>query len=149
MDENIRDGIYELLSRNEDKEVRMITEEEVLQTYINELKREFEKDIRNSAKQEKKRGKPRAAEEHEDLQKKYPLFSKRLEVFTTRFHSVNSGLRRLMLMPTFLVGLMMASRVGQHYQHASWFKVTSFMRMVEVHGSVSGAIAQDDDESSG
>ena len=24
MDENIRDGIYELLSRNEDKEVRMI-----------------------------------------------------------------------------------------------------------------------------
>ena len=55
------------------------------------------------------------AKEHEDLQKKYPLYSKRLEVFTTRFHMVNSGLCCLMLMLTFLVGLMMASHMGQHY----------------------------------
>lgn len=127
----------------------MITEEEVLQTYINELKREFEKDIRNNLKLEKKRGKTRKAEEHEDLQKKYPLYSSRLKLFATRYESVNSGLRRLMLMPNFMVGLMMASRVGQHYQHASWFKVTSFNKMVEVHGSVSRAIAQDDEELSG
>ena len=112
---NIRDSIYELLSKNENKEVCMITKEEVLQTYINELKWEFEKDIRNSLKQKKKQGKLRTAEEHENLQKKYPLYSKRLEVFIMRFHMVNSRLCCLMLMLTFLVGLMIASHIGQHY----------------------------------
>lgn len=149
MDENIRDSIYELLFKNKNKEVRMITKKEVLQTYINKLKWELEKDIRNSLKQEKKQGKLRMAREHKDLQKKYPLYLKRLEVFITRFHMVNSGLCCLMLMLTFLVGLMMASHMGQHYQHTSWFKVTSFNKMVKVHRSVSQVIAQNDNKSSG
>ena len=57
MNENIRDSIYKLLSKNENKEVCIITKEEVLQTYINKLKWKLEKDIRNSLKQEKKQGK--------------------------------------------------------------------------------------------
>ena len=57
MNENIRDSIYKLLSKNENKKVCMITKEEVLQIYINELKWKLEKNIRNSLKQEKKQGK--------------------------------------------------------------------------------------------
>ena len=46
LDEDWREAIYQQLSKNEDKDVRMVTDEEELQRYVNELKFEFEKDIR-------------------------------------------------------------------------------------------------------
>jgi hypothetical protein len=134
LDEDWREAIYQQLSKNEDKDVRMVTDEEELQRYVNELKFEFEKDIRINLEREQ--------DQHEDMQTKYPKYMARLKLIMSEFGKVNSGFRRIMNMPNFLVGLMMAARVGRHYLHAPWFKVASFNRMVDVHGSVSKAKPQ-------
>lgn len=139
---------YQLLSKNQDKHVLKVTEEEELQQYVNELKHEFEKDLRdNLSREEKKREREREREEGDgdgedededkDEQPKFPKYRARLKLITEDFGKVNTGFRSLMSMPNFLVGLMMASRVGRHYLHASWFTVTSFNRIMDVHGSVS------------
>jgi hypothetical protein len=36
-----------------------------------------------------------------------------------------------------MLGLVMAPRVQRHYQHAPWFQVVVFNKMVEVHGAMS------------
>jgi hypothetical protein len=136
---------YQLLSKNQDKHVLKVTEDEELQQYVNELKHEFEKDLReNLSLEERKREREReeggnddGETEDQDEQPKFPRYRARLKLITDDFGKVNTGFRSLMSMPNFLVGLMMASRVGRHYLHSPWFTVTSFNRMMAVHGSVS------------
>jgi hypothetical protein len=145
--EDMTIATYQLLSKNQDKHVLKVTEDEELQQYVNELKHEFEKDLRdNLLLEEEKRERAREGggdgdgdgkDEDKDEQPKFPKYRARLKLITDDFGKVNTGFRSLMSMPNFLVGLMMASRVGRHYLHCSWFKVTSFNRMMDVHGSVS------------
>jgi hypothetical protein len=159
MDEDWSLAVCQLLSKNDDKHVLKVTEEEELQRYVNELKHEFEKDLRKirlrKEKQEEERQQQRqqqqqqqqeqqqqqqqqqGEEEKEDMRVKFPKYMTRLKIITGEFGKVHSGFRRIMSMPNFLVGLMMASRVGRHYLHAPWFTVLSFSRMADVHGSVS------------
>ena len=68
---------------------------------------------------------------------KYPKYTAMLNGFAEKFNQVNVGFRRLTCMPTLMLGLVMASRVQRHYQHAPWFWVGVFNKMVEVHGAVS------------
>jgi hypothetical protein len=130
-DEDKREAIYQFLSENDDKAVHMKTDEERLQQLVNFLKLAFERDVRNNKLKERK------PEEHEELRIKYPDYWERLAKINEEFIGINAGYRRLTCMPTFMLGLVMASRIRRHYVHASWFRVTSFNKMLEVHGGVS------------
>ena len=99
---------------------------------MTQLKREFLKDMRKNQERE--------SEEHEDLRVRYPKYTAMLNGFADKFKQVNVGFRRLTCMPTFMLGLVMASRVRRHYQHAPWFRASTFNKMVEVHGAVSDTI---------
>jgi hypothetical protein len=132
-DEDHREALFQFLSQNEDLDQHKITDEEKLQLLITELKQEFLKDQRNAEKKKSKR----EVEEYEDLRVKYPLYTKKIGEFATKYNQVNVGFRKLACMPTFMLGLVMASRVRRHYQHASWFRVATFHKMAEVHGAVS------------
>lgn len=128
--------MFQYLSQNEMLGSHPVTDEEKLQQILTQLKREFLKDLRNNMERE--------MEEFEDLRVKYPKYSALLNSFATKFKQVNVGFRRLTCMPTFMLGLVMASRVQRHYQHAPWFRVGMFNKIVEVHGAVSDARKQSD-----
>ena len=107
------------------------TEEEKLQAMITYLKVAFERDIRKNKLNE------RVYEENEELKVKYSDYCERLEELSKNFLGTNPAYRRLMCMPSFVLSLVMASRVRRHYIHAPWFRVTSFNKMLDVHGGVS------------
>jgi hypothetical protein len=119
--------VYRLASRNETRGNFKATNEELLQELIDELKREFEKDLRTKTQLKK----------DEDYCVAYPLYTARIKEKAEKFKSVNRGFRKLACVPTFMLGMVMASRVRRHYVHASWFKVPSLIKMVDVHGAVS------------
>lgn len=120
-------AVYRLASRNETRGNFKATDEELLQELIDELKREFEKDLRTKKQLNK----------DEDYRVAYPLYTKRIKLKAEKFKSVNSGFRKLACMPTFMLGMVMASRVRRHFVHAPWFKAGSLVKMVDVHGAVS------------
>jgi hypothetical protein len=125
--EDLSYAVYRLASRNETHGNYKATDEELLQELIDELKREFEKDLRTKTRLNK----------DEDYKIAYPLYTKRIKEKAEKFKSVNSGFRKLACMPTFMLGMVMASRVRRHYVHAPWFKASSLVKMVDVHGAVS------------
>ena len=153
--EDEREAIYQYLSENTDKAVHKKTEEEGLQQLFNFLKIALERDIRlkkekkakkEAIKAKRDRGEAVEAEEdeedeeeeeHQGLALKYPGYVGRLKIMNKTYIGINSGYRRLTCMPTFMFGLVQASRVRRHYLHASWFRVTNFNKMLEVHGGVS------------
>lgn len=128
-DEDKREAIFQFLSQNETLGTHPATDEEKLQQILTQLKREFLKDLEKNTERE--------PEEHENLRVKYPKYTAMLNKFSEKFNQVNVGFRRLTCMPTFMLGLVMASRVQRHYQHAPWFRVGAFNKMAEVHGAVS------------
>jgi hypothetical protein len=60
-----------------------------------------------------------------------------LRRITQKFQRVNKGFRRIVLVPRFMFGLVMASRVGSHFSHSQWFQSSKLSKMVDVHGVVS------------
>jgi hypothetical protein len=128
-EEDKTEALFQHLSQNEDLSLHKLTDEEKLQEILTQLKREFLKDLRKNTERE--------SEEHEDLRVKYPKYTEKLNTFAKKYKNVNMGFRRLTLMPTFMLGLVMASRIRRHYQHAPWFRVGVFNKMAEVHGAVS------------
>jgi hypothetical protein len=48
-----------------------------------------------------------------------------------------SGYKCLFYIPSFALGLVMASHIWRHYTHSSWFKILSLNQMLKVHGMVS------------
>ena len=121
--------MFQFLSQNQSLGEHVATDEEKLQQILTQLKRAFLKDLRKITERE--------SEEHEDLRVKYPKYTAMLNGFSVKFKQVNVGFRRLTCMPTFMLGLVMASRVRRHYQHAPWFRASMFNKMAEVHGAVS------------
>ena len=120
-------AVYRLASRNETRGNFKATDEELLQELIDELKRKFEKDVKTKAELTK----------DEDYRIAYPLYALKIKEKAEKFKCVNSGFRKLACMPTFMLGMVMASRVRRHYVHAPWFKASSLVKMVDVHGAVS------------
>jgi hypothetical protein len=97
---------------------------------IDELKIEFNKGV------EVRRANNEALSEDEDYAE-YEDYAKLLKDKADLFKAVNSGFRKLACIDVFMLGLVMTSRVRRHYVHAAWFKVSSLVKMVEVHGAVS------------
>jgi hypothetical protein len=73
----------------------------------------------------------------EDYTFLYPLFMVAVKEKAVVYKQGSPGLRKLCSVPTFVLALTMASRIPHHYVHAKWFKVSTIMKMLEVHGTVS------------
>lgn len=124
--EDMADAIFRLISRNETKSMHQATEEELLQELVDELKREYLKDVKKM---------PDDTEEA-DYYTLYPRFMGAIGEKAEAYKQYNSGFRKLSCMPTFTLSLVMASQVRRHYTHAKWFRMGTFYKMVEVHGAV-------------
>lgn len=72
----------------------------------------------------------------EDYDLKYKKFNEKAIQKATEL--TRSGpYREIFALPAFTLALVMASRVNSHYTHASWFRVSSLAKMLEIHGTVS------------
>ena len=126
-----REAIYLYLSENDDTSTHKKTDEERLGQMITYLRVAFDRDVQRNKKKASK------YEEHQKINVKYKEYCERLEGLNVGFKGKNAAYRRLTFMKSFVLSLVMASRVRRHYQHASWFGVTAFNKMLDVHGGVS------------
>jgi hypothetical protein len=99
----------------------------MLQEVIDELKDAFEMDLRNMVDPSRE----------DDFKYKYKRFMDKVKEKAELFKQTSSGYRRICCMPSFVFGLVMASRIPGHYTHASWFKLTMLSDMIQVYGTVS------------
>jgi hypothetical protein len=120
-------AIYRLISRNERKGSYLATEEELLQEVVDEFKDSFEVDLASMEDPLRE----------EEFKIKYPRFMDAVNNRAERFKQKSSGYRQICCMPSFVFGLVMASRIPTHYTHASWFRLTALTDMIDVHGTVS------------
>ncbi|KAI9442816.1 hypothetical protein BJY52DRAFT_1194722, partial [Lactarius psammicola] len=120
-------AIYRFLSRNETKDTHMATEEELLIEVVDELKDAYEIDLA-------KRG-DRAR--NLDAAALYPTFMNKAKEKAALFKDSRAsvGHRRLCSVPSFALGLVMASRIRRHYTHALWFNVQTLTTMLDSHGA--------------
>lgn len=112
-------------------ESRNATEEELLQEIVDEMKDCLEDDLKA------RRLSQRAEDEDEDFDVKYPKFKKRVDDKANLFKRSSHGYRRICCVPSFALGLVMASRMQTHFTHAPWFKFTNLVGMIDVYGTVS------------
>ena len=121
------EAVFQFLSRNERLGNQMATPEEYLQEIANELKVWFQKDC----------GAARQRNTTDDMEVQYPELMAAISQKAEIFKSTNHGFRRIFCIPTFGVGLVMASRIRKHYTHSRWYNIQSLLGMVGVHGTVS------------
>lgn len=123
---------FRFMSRNETLGFYKATDEEYLLEIVDQLKIALIKDLR--------------ARPNRDLNFDYhlycPAYLRAVQAMASKYKSVNSGFRKLALVPSFMLGLVMASRVRKHFIHASWFKASNLLKMLDVHGGVSRQPAQ-------
>ncbi|KAH8984063.1 hypothetical protein EDB86DRAFT_2833632 [Lactarius hatsudake] len=121
-------AIYRFLSRNETKDTRMATEEEMLIEIVDELKDAYEKDV----SLRKDRGK------NLDAAALFQTFMKKAKQKAASFKESRdrAGYRQLCAVPSFALGLVAASRIRRHYTHARWFQVSELVKMLESHGAL-------------
>ncbi len=100
----------------------------MLQEVVDELKDAFESDLENTTE---------LSREEEDFELKYPRFMKKVFLKAGQFKQNSHGYRQICCLPSFALGLVMASRIPSHYTHAPWFKLGSLNEMIDVHGTVS------------
>lgn len=73
-----------------------------------------------------------------DLEILYPRYMKAAGQKALDYkESQDRGPRRLCLVPSFTLSLVMVSKIKKHWVHAPWFKVVELCRMLEKHGAVS------------
>lgn len=66
---------------------------------------------------------------------------KKAEEKAEKFKQTSKGYRRIYCIPSFSLGLVMASRIHSHYVHAPWFRLTSLNGMIDIHGTVGNPAA--------
>ncbi|KAH9019230.1 hypothetical protein EDB85DRAFT_1896816 [Lactarius pseudohatsudake] len=122
-------AIYRFMSRNETKENRMTTDEELLLEIVDELKDAYEADI------DMQREQPNL---DKDLDASYPAFMKLAKDKAEKAEESKEtpAHRRLCSVPAFARGLVMASRVRRHYTHAPWFEIGTLSKMLDSHGAL-------------
>jgi hypothetical protein len=119
--------MFRYMSRNQRKATLLATEEEKLVEVITELTDYLEEDL----------GRELDADGEDDLEVLYPKFSGAVEVKAKLFKD-DKGYRRLCCVPSFVLGLAMAGRAGQHYKHCEWFGIGRLGSMLGECGGVSG-----------
>jgi hypothetical protein len=77
------------------------------------------------------------ASPEEDYKYKYPRFSDKVKEKADQFKQNAHGYRNICCLPSFALGLVMASRIPSHYTYAPWFKLGVLTKMINVHGTVS------------
>lgn len=120
-------AIFRLVSRNTTLETYRATEEELLQEVVDELKDLLEEDLLE----------PKARMPDYLFECRYPRFKKAVDEKAVQFKQKKHGYREICCLPSFALGLVMASRVQSHFKHAPWFKVGHLGDMVDVYGTVS------------
>lgn len=123
---------FRYMSRNENLGFYKATDEEYLLEIVDQLKIALMKDLRALPNREF----------NFDFQMSCPTYMEAVEAMASKYKSVNSGFRKLALVPSFMLGLVMASRVRKHFVHARWFKASNLLKMLDVHGGVSCQPAQ-------
>ena len=114
------------LSRNTQKATMGATEEERLVEIITELTDELEKDLEGELDAEE-----------DDIQILYPKFYDMLEKKAEKFKGDSSGHRQICCVPSFVLALSMAGRLGRHYKHCRWFTTVHMRTIVGQIGGVS------------
>jgi|SRR6267142_2021681 len=128
--EKLSNAIFRFLSRNEIRGVHLATDEEQLQEDVYVLKDAIELDLRDL--------KDRDRGNEGDPTILYRNFMKAVKEKEEEYRDKElSGYKRLFCVPSFALGLVMASRIRRHYTHSSWFKISSLNQMLKVHGAVS------------
>jgi hypothetical protein len=122
-------ALYRFISRNITNTSRAATEEELLQETLDEIKDALEEDISSRAKRQ-------IDDANEDFEQKYPRFKAKTEERAEHFKRTSHGYRKICSVPSFALGLVMASRFHGHYTHAPWFKTQTLVKMIDVYGSV-------------
>jgi hypothetical protein len=108
----------------------MLTDEELLQEIVDELKDTLEEDLAIL----------KDADREEDFNFKYPLFVEKVgekAKVLKDLPKVATGYRQICCLPSFALSLVSASRIPSHYTHAPWFKLGHLTEMVGVYGAVS------------
>ena len=126
----LRNAIYRFLSRNENMPVLKRTEEESLNEVVQALRDEYEEDLDDAVAHGEDRG------EERERSLLYPKFAKAAKMKAEECKDM-AGYKRLLSVPSFTLGLVMASRLKRHFQRAPWFKVITLGSMLENHGAVS------------
>ena len=67
----------------------------------------------------------------------FPNYNKELLYIQEKYKGVNKGFRKMALVPRFLLGLVMALRVGSHFLHSPWFDTSTLTKLIDVYGVVS------------
>jgi hypothetical protein len=122
-------AIFRLISRNTRKGTHHGTDEELLQEVVDELKDALEGDL--------VRNKDRDRFREEDIKYKYKDFVRKVNDKADQFKQYSQAYRRICCLPSFALGLVMASRIPSHYTHAPWFRLGVLTKMIDVHGAVS------------
>lgn len=125
-DEMAGKAVCRLISKNTTLKTQYATEEELLQETVDELKDAFEVDL----------SKVNDGNRDENFEYKYPNFIKKTAAKALEVKNAYRY-RRIFCVPSFALGLVMASRIRSHYTHAPWFKLTALGDMIDVYGSVS------------
>lgn len=120
-------AIFRFISRNSAKSTHKLTEEELLQEIIDELKDCLEKDLQVQIDPGREK----------DFNFKYPRFVEKVRELAKLLVKSASGYRRICSLPSFALSLVSASRIPSHYTHAPWFKLVHLTEMVGVYGTVS------------
>jgi hypothetical protein len=120
-------AIFRLISRNTTLDTYHATDEERLQEIVDELKDALEDDLLNI----------KDVTQVENFEFKYPRFKKKTDEKAEKFKYTKYSYRRICSVPSFALGLVMASRVQTHFTHASWFKLGVLNGMLGVYGTVS------------
>ncbi|KAI9430720.1 hypothetical protein H4582DRAFT_2063460 [Lactarius indigo] len=127
-------ALYRFLSRNEMKDTRLATEEELMIEIVDELKDAYEEDV----KLRKDRGK------NLDAAAVFQTFMKKAKRKAAAFKESRdrAGYRELCAVPSFALGLVAASWIRRHYTHARWFQVAELVKMLESHGAEGKLISE-------
>ena len=114
------------MSRNESLGTYRSTEEEKLLEVVDELTDYLEEDIQCGLEDD----------EEDDLEVLYPKFYKAVQEKAILFKE-EKGPRELCCVPSFVLGLAMAGRLGRHYKHCPWFTNARLNKMLGEIGGVS------------
>jgi len=115
------------MSRNQIKDSYKATEEEKLIEVVDELMEYLNEDL----------GRGLEAEGEDILGVLYPKFCDAVKLKAEQFKDEHKGYRRLCCVPSFVLGLAMAGRVGRHFKHCAWFMIGTLSEMLGEYGGVS------------
>jgi hypothetical protein len=124
--EDLSYATFRLISWNEILGTYKATDEEYLLEVVDHIKMALLKDLRDMP------NRPPCV----DYRTSCPGYIKAVAETADKYKSVNSGFRRILLIPSFVLALVMASRLRKHFIHSSWFRTSNLIKMVDVHAGV-------------